>query len=69
MQREGFEVTEEEEKDIVDRHEDFHMKNLLEVQRRLPYVYGIYKVEKRTPGGLVGPRNRMQQMKANQRPL
>ena len=47
MQGEGFEVTEEEENDILDRHEEFHMENPLEVNRRLPYVYGIYKAEKR----------------------
>ena len=40
-------MTEEEEKDILDRHEEFHMENLLEVNRRLPYVYGICKAEMR----------------------
>ena len=68
VQGEGFEVTEEEEKDILDKHEEFHMENVLEVKRRLPYLYGIYKA-KRDLRWISGPGNILQKMKTNRRPV
>ena len=56
VQGEGFKVTEEEEKNILDKHEELHMDNLLAVNRRLPYGYGICKAKNGDPRWISGAR-------------
>ena len=39
-----------------ERYPEFHMENLLEVNRRLSYVYGIFQAEKRDLRWISGAR-------------
>ena len=46
LQNNGFVVAPKSEEAILRRHEDYHAERLLVVNRRLPYIYGIWKAKK-----------------------
>ena len=55
-QNETFEEALEEEESILARHEEFHASRGLAVNRRLPYLYGIWKSAKRNLRWISGAR-------------
>ena len=61
-----FQVTQEPEEDIIKRHAEYHRVKGLAVNKRLPYVYGIWKSAKRGLRWISGARKGQEEEQEDQ---